>query len=252
MTVRFDDLALTWLGYATLRIAAPDVTIYFDPGRYGVLTGDWAPRTDAVAASHPPASEYDAADGDLVCVTHRHHYDPDGIERVATPGATVLVPEGLNVHGAERTDVRPATLSADVHRVGTEDERLAAGVPTWTVPAYNEPEGPHTRADGTPHHPKGRGCGYLLAVGGTRVFWPGGTDVLPGHEHLDVDVFVPPIGGRVTMDRHEAADLAAALDPGLVLPIHYDTHEVIETDARAFAADVAADGVPVALDGSGD
>jgi len=53
------------------------------------------------------------------------------------------------------------------------------------------------------------------------------------------------------MDRHGAAVLAAALDPDLVVPIHYNTFEALEADSRAFAADVAGRGVPVALDENG-
>jgi L-ascorbate metabolism protein UlaG (beta-lactamase superfamily) len=84
------------------------------------------------------------------------------------------------------------------------------------------------------------------------VFWPGDTDVLEGHDRLDVSLFCPPIGGAFTMDRHEAADLAAALYPDLVCPVHYDTFEAIETNARAFASDVASRGVPVVLDEAGE
>lgn len=250
MSVRIGDLALSWLGYATLRIDAPDATVYLDPGRYGVLTGEWTPESEAAASAHPPARDYRPSDGDLVCVTHRHHYDPDGIERVASPDATVLICDGVDVHATDRTDVRPADLPSDVRRVGTEDEGIAADVPFWTVPAYNDPDGPHTRSDGSPYHPRGIGCGFLLAVGGTRVFWPGDTDVLDGHAELDVDVFCPPIGGSFTMDRRAAADLAAELAPRLTLPIHYNTFGALQTDSRAFAADVAGAGVPVALDES--
>jgi L-ascorbate metabolism protein UlaG (beta-lactamase superfamily) len=52
------------------------------------------------------------------------------------------------------------------------------------------------------------------------------------------------------MDRTEAAGLAVALEPDLVVPVHYGTFDAIETDSRAFAADVASAGVPVALDES--
>ncbi|PSQ48138.1 hydrolase, partial [Halobacteriales archaeon SW_6_65_15] len=45
-----------------------------------------------------------------------------------------------------------------------------------------------------------------------------------------------------------AADLAEAMDPDLVLPVHYNTFEALETDSGAFAADVAGRGVPVVLD----
>jgi len=45
MTIRHNDLAVDWLGYATLRIEGDDSVVYMDPGRYGVLSGEWgAPR----------------------------------------------------------------------------------------------------------------------------------------------------------------------------------------------------------------
>lgn len=248
MTVRIDGLSLTWLGYAGLRIEGTDSVAYLDPGRYGTLTGAWAADSPDAAAAHPPGRDFRPEDGDLVCVTHVHHYDPDGIERVANDGATLVVFAGLDVHDTDRTDVRPADLPYEVRRVGGEAELLAADCPVWTVPAYNEPDGEHCHPDGTPIHPRGFGCGFLLSVDGTRIFWPGDTDVLDGHAELDVDVFCPPIGGSFTMDREAAAGLAADLDPALTLPIHYNTFAALETDDRAFAADVAAAGVPVALD----
>ncbi|MFB6172216.1 MAG: MBL fold metallo-hydrolase [Haloarculaceae archaeon] len=238
MTVRHDGLAASWLGYATLRIESPTATVYVDPGRYGVLSG------------------YDARDGDLVCVTHDHHYDPAGIERVARPDATVVVFDGVNRHRIDRDVARVADLPYAVRRVGQEADVAVEDVVVRTVPAYNEPDGPHTDADGRPFHPEGLGCGFHLTIpspvheDGVRVFWPGDTDVLDGHAELDVSLFCPPIGGAFTMDRREAAALAAAMDPDLVLPIHYDTFEALEADAGAFAADVAGRGVPVVLDES--
>jgi L-ascorbate metabolism protein UlaG (beta-lactamase superfamily) len=51
------------------------------------------------------------------------------------------------------------------------------------------------------------------------------------------------------MDRHEAADMAAAIGPALVLPVHYDTPQIerIDADAEAFKRDVEATGVRVVL-----
>jgi len=183
-------------------------------------------------------------------VTHIHHYDPDGIERVAGEDATLVVFEGIDVADTDRTDARPAELPYEVRTVGTEDEGVVAGRPFWTVQAYNHPGGPHTYRDGTPIHPDGLGCGYLLSIEGTTVFYPGDTDVLDGHGELDVDVFLVPIGGTFTMDRAGAADLAADLDPALVVPVHYNTFESIETDSEALAEELSARGVAVALDES--
>jgi len=248
MTVHHAGIDVEWLGYATLRFAGDDTVVYTDPGRYGVLTGEWEPDTEGVG--HPPARDYRPEDGDIVCLTHVHHYDPEAIERVAAPDATVVAYEGIDDGIADR-DLPPLDdLPFEIRRVGDEAATTVDGVPLWTIPAYNRPDGPHTRPDGTPYHPKGFGCGFLVDVEGVRVCWPGDTDALPGHDHVDVEVFCPPIGPRFTMDRHEAAALAARMGPDLVVPVHYNTFSTLETDSRAFAADVAAAGVPVALDES--
>ncbi|MFB6074205.1 MAG: MBL fold metallo-hydrolase [Haloarculaceae archaeon] len=248
MTVHHDGLTVDWLGYATLRVAGEDATVYFDPGRYGVLDGTWTPGSDRQAGGHPEPQDYRPRDGDVVFVTHVDHYDPDGIRRVASEDATLVVFEGLDVHDTDRTDERPADLEYDLVEVGMEEDLLVADLPVWTVPAYNEPDGPNVDADGTPVHPKGYGCGFVVSVDGTTVFWPGDSDALEGHEELDVSLFCPSISQSFTMDRHSAADLAAAMKPDLVLPIHYNTFDALEADDEAFAADVASRSVPVVLD----
>ena len=248
MAVTHGTVTVEWLGYATVRLEHEGTVVYLDPGRYGVLTGEWDADSESAAGAHPPGKDYRPEDGDLVCLTHTHHYDPDGIERVASPDATVAAFDGINVHSSSRDLTRLASLPYEVVELGLEDEAVLADVPLWTVPAYNDPDGPRTTSDGTPFHPRGTGCGFVLVLGDTRVFWPGDSDVLDGHEQLDVDVFVPPIGGSFTMNRDEAAELAEALAPDLVVPVHYNTFEALETDSRAFAADVASRSIPVALD----
>ncbi len=239
------------MGYATVRIESPDgFVVYLDPGRYGVLSGEWEPPGDADVA-HPEPLDYYGRDGDLVCVTHDHHYDSDAIERVAAADATVAVFEGVDADRIDR-DVAPVeSLPFDVVRVGEEDHLTVGDADVWTVPAYNDPDGPHAPG-GTPTHPRGMGCGFLLSLDGTTAFWPGDSDALSGFERLEVSLFLANIGGSVVMDRHEAADLAETLDPDLVVPVHYNTIDLLTTDSAAFAADVAGRGVPVALDERGD
>ncbi|WP_255190843.1 MBL fold metallo-hydrolase [Natronobeatus ordinarius] len=231
MTARYGAVTVDWLGYATVRIEGrTGAVVYVDPGRYGVL------------------EEYDARDGDLILVSHDHHYDPDGIRRVAHEDALVVVHEAVDADRIDRDVAQPESLPYTVERVRADETFVVGPLDLYTTPAYNEPGGPHTRANGEPYHPEGSGCGYGVTIDGATVFWPGDTDVLPVHEELDVDVFLPPIGGSFTMDRHEAAALAAAMEPGLVLPIHYDTFEALEADDEAFVVDVASRGVPVVLD----
>lgn len=229
MTVQFDGFTIGWLGYATARIEDPDGTVvYTDPGRYGVLDG------------------YTARDGDVVLVTHAHHYEADGIDRVAGSDATVVIHEAVDTRSIER-DVRPISeLPHTVIRVREGDtlDVGATAVHIDVTPAYNI-----SRADGGPvSHPEGMGCGYRFTLGGRSIFWPGDTDVLPAFDTLDVSIFLANIGGSVVMDRHDAADLADEIRPDLVVPIHYDTIDMLEADAQAFVVDVARRSIPVALD----
>jgi len=250
--IRHRDLRVRWLGYATARVDDGETVVYTDPGRYGVVTGDWEPPA-GVDTRHPDGPAYDARDGDVVLVTHDHHYDPDGVRRVAAPDATLVVYEGVDADRAGRPP-SPETLAAeegyDLRRIGEDDRIEAAGVPVRSLPAYNDPDGPQANPDGSVMHPKGSGVGYRFVVGDapTPVFWPGDSDTLPHHDGLDVSLFLANISGSVCMDRHEAAALAERLDPDLVCPIHYDTQSFLAADARAFAADVAGRGVPVVLD----
>ena len=154
-------------------------------------------------------------DGDIVFVTHDDpdHYDPEAV-------AAGLPHEG---------------------------ERTVAGTSVETVPAHNDPDGAHVDDEGEPWHAEGEVVGLLLTVDGTTVYFPSDTDFLPHHESVRADVFLPPVGGHYTMDRHEAADFARSVDPDLTLPVHYDTFEAVETDADAFVDDVTADGRRVEL-----
>jgi len=238
MTVRFEEFTVEWLGYATARLSSDAGPVaYTDPGRYGVLDDYWA------------------RDGDVVVVTHDHHYDPDGIRSVAAADATIVVYDGVDPARIDR-DVEPVDALAadyDVARVGPEDrvdvETPAGAVAVWSVPAHNDPDGPNAAADGSVTHPPGFGCGYLLSLGGRTVFWPGDSDALDGFAELEVSVFLANIGGGgVVSDRVAAADLADAMDPDLVVPIHYDTVDALAADDEAFAGDVASRSIPVALD----
>ncbi|OAQ53793.1 hypothetical protein HTG_05885 [Natrinema mahii] len=220
MSVTYEGLEFERPGHASVRIETDDGTvIYVDP---------WG----EVLAGEP-------ADGDVVVVTHddMDHYDAAAIEAVAGPDATVAAYEAIDT----------GDLAFDVVDLPHEGEATVAGIDVRTVPAYNDPAGDHVDEDGEPFHAEGEVIGLVLSLEGATVFVPSDTDFLPHHESITADVFVPPIGGHFTMDRHEAADFARSVEPELVLPEHYDTFEPIETDAEAFAADLEGDGIRVDL-----
>ena len=220
MSAAFQGLTFDRLGHASVRIETRDGTvIYIDP---------WA----EVLTAEPH-------DGDLVFVTHDDfdHYDPDGIAAVAKPDATIAVYEAVDTSDLDRA---VTSLPYD-GSVTVED------LTVQTVPAHNDPAGSHVDDDGEPFHAEGEGVGLVLTLDETVVFFPSDTDFLPSHARMSVDVFIPPIGGHYTMDRHEAAEFARSVEAELVIPVHYDTFEAIETDVEAFAADLEENGIRVEI-----
>ena len=220
MSVEHDGLTFERLGHASVRIETDDGrVVYVDPWS-DVLGGE-------------------PGDADVVFVTHDDfdHYDPDAIAAVAGEAATVAAYEAIDTEA----------LALDVVDLPLEGEVTVDGVDVETVPAYNDPDGEHVDDDGNPFHADGEVIGLRLDLEGTTVFVPSDTDFLPHHESVTADVFVPPIGGHYTMNRHEAADFARHVEPDLVLPCHYDTFEPIETDAEAFADELEAEGIRVEL-----
>ncbi len=220
MSVEYNGLTFERLGHASVRIETEDGTVvYIDP---------WSDVLDG-----------EPGDGDLVFVTHDDfdHYDPAAIDAVAGPDATVAVYEAVDTSDLDR----------DVVELPHDGTTTVNGVAVESVPAYNDPAGEHVDEDGHPFHAEGEVIGLLLTIEGTTVFFPSDTDYLPHHESITAEVFIPPIGGHYTMDRHEAAEFARSVDPELVLPVHYDTFEPIETDAEAFVEELEGDGISAKL-----
>ena len=199
--------------------------VYTDPGRYGVLDG------------------YDARDGDVVLVTHDHHYDSDGIRRVANDDATVVVYEAVDPSGIDRPVEMLDELPYDLVRTAVDDELMLIDetVTVAVTPAQNLP--PERGS-----HVPGFGCGYRFTVDGTAVYWPGDTDRLEEFDAIETSVLLANIGGGPVMDRHDAAAIAEAVGPDLVVPIHYDTIPMLEADSAAFVVDVACRSIPISLD----
>lgn len=249
MTVHLWNLTLDWLGYATTRIEWTDGPIaYTDPGRYGVLTGEWTPETASLATAHPPARDYRRQDADLVVVTHDHHYDGDGIMRVATEETSVVVFEGVEPERITRDEPPLTDLPGTLIRVEYGDTVQCAGIDVTTIEARTTPSEQGAESS----HPPGFGCGYLLGYNESTVFYPGDSDRLQSHSDLDVDVFLAPIDDEITMGPDGATTLASALAPSLVVPIHYNTFPGLAGNSEAFATGIASRSIPVALDETTD
>jgi L-ascorbate metabolism protein UlaG (beta-lactamase superfamily) len=97
-------------------------------------------------------------------------------------------------------------------------------------------------------------AGILLSVDGKRIYHAGDTALTMDMQLLagEVDVALLPIGDNFTMGPEDAARAAEMIRPEIVIPVHYDTFDVIEQDPEAFRARVGsvAEVVPLAPGGA--
>ncbi|MER3457736.1 MAG: Zn-dependent hydrolase, partial [Chloroflexota bacterium] len=184
---------LHWLGHDSFRIDGPPV-IYIDPWQ---LQG------------RPPQA-------DLVLVSHDHydHCSPGDVNRVRGPKTVVIA----NPSAA-------AKLGRDVRVIRAGETQTIGDVTVEAVPAYNI---------GKRFHPKeAGGVGYIVTVGGTRLYFAGDTDLIPEMDQIRCDIALLPISGTYVMTAEEAARAAGRIQPKIAIPMHYGAGVAgSEADAR--------------------
>ena len=205
---------LHWLGHDSFRLDGPPV-IYFDPWKL------------------PPGSPV----ADVVLVSHDHydHLSPDDVKKVSGPKTVVIA----NPSAAAKLK------GARVIRPG---EKITVGdVTVEAVPAYNVNK---FRSPGVVFHPKtAEHVGYLVTVGGERLYHAGDTDHIPEMSGLKCDVALLPVSGTYVMTADEAAGAAKAIKPGVAVPMHYGDKDVVGSlaDAERFKALCEQAGIKVQI-----
>lgn len=149
------------------------------------------------------------APADLVLVSHDHfdHFSAEDVAKLRGPRTVVAGPPVV----AEKL---PGSVTL---RPGERAE--VAGVSVEAVPAYNVNK---FRAPGQPFHPRSAGhVGYVVTVGGVRLYFAGDTDLVPEMADLRCDVALLPVSGTYVMTLDEALEAARVLAPQVVVPMHY-------------------------------
>lgn len=183
------DIVLTPLVHASVRIDFAGRTIYLDPWSAVALTA--APQSSLIIVTDADAGA--------------HHLDVAAIRTLRAAGGTVVVP------AAGKTAVPDGVVLPN----GTR--RTFGDVTVESIAAYDI-------IPGEPSHPKGDANGYLLTLGGTRVYFAGVTECVPELKALtDIDVAFMPMNLPLGRMKPEAvADCVRAFKPKVVYPYHYD------------------------------
>jgi L-ascorbate metabolism protein UlaG (beta-lactamase superfamily) len=148
-----------------------------------------------------------AKPADLILITDDvgHHLDPRAIARVRKPGAPVVIA----ANGAKQVP--------DGIVMANGETREVAGVRIEAMAAYDV-------TPGESFHPKGEANGYILTLGGTRIYVAGVTECVPevrNARNIDV-VFLAMNVPQARMEPAAAIDCLSAMKPKVVYPYHYD------------------------------
>ena len=86
----------------------------------------------------------------------------------------------------------------------------------------------------------GNPCGFLVTMGGKTLYHPGDTglfyDMKLIGEMNRISVALLPIGDNFTMGIDDAVKATEFLKPEIVIPMHYNTMDVIRQDPKEFEA----------------
>ncbi|RFM26818.1 MBL fold metallo-hydrolase [Deminuibacter soli] len=178
--------------HASLVLTVAGKTIYADPsGGADLFKGLAAP--------------------DVIIITdiHGDHFDPKNMDAVKTASTILVVPQAV-------ADKMPEADKAHMVVVNNDGTTTQAGISIHAIPMYNIPGGPDAK------HPKGRGNGYILGIGGKNIYLSGDTEGIPEMRALkNIDVAFVCMNLPYTMDVPHAADAVLAFKPAIVYPYHY-------------------------------
>ncbi len=184
---KFGDVDITTFVHSSIQIEHAGTVIQVDPWSVADLS--------------------QAKPADLILITDDvgHHLDVKAIARLRKPGAPVViaangqkqVPDGIIMNNGE--------------------SKQFAGVRVEAIGAYDI-------KPGDPYHPKGEANGYLITVGGKRIYVVGVTECVPEVKAVkNVDVAFFPLNLPLArMEPAAAIDCISAMAPKVVYPYHYD------------------------------
>lgn len=170
---------------------------------------------------------------DLVLISHSHtdHFSTTKLDALRTVSTVMVAPQAVynSMTAAQKTVTTVLGYSNSVTLIGI---RIDA------VPAYNPT-----------YHPFGTGNGYILTVGGKRIYMSGDTGAIAEmRAFANIDVAFLCMNLPYTMTPQDANTQVRAFRPKVVYPYHYRDSNNAATNAAFFKQLVGTDaGIEVRL-----
>jgi L-ascorbate metabolism protein UlaG (beta-lactamase superfamily) len=205
-------LTVTYLGHSCFTITDGKYRLIIDP----FLSGN--PK----ATTSP-----DDVEVDYILVTHGHGDHWGDTEKIAKKNdATVIGPNEVAVYAHKK-----GLKAHNMHIGGGHDFPFGRVKLTIAHHGFSDSESDFD-IGGSP-------CGFIITMDGKRIYHAGDTGLfmdmqLIGEEGLDLAML--PIGDNFTMGIDDAVRAVDFLKPARVIPMHYNTFDLIKADPEEFKA----------------
>lgn len=229
LNARLLALSLVWLTLAACASSEPILAPPTEPP----ISGDAIPTSQGDLIVHPlehatfvmqwdgkmiyvdPVGGSESFEGlpapDVIFVTdiHGDHLNAETLTAIVRPETVIVAPQAVR-------DALPATLQSATQVLANGATMTVEGISVEAIPMYN------ITPERLQYHEKGRGNGYVLTMGGKRVYIAGDTEDIPEMRQLrDIDVAFIPMNLPYTMTVNQAADAVREFKPKIVYPYHF-------------------------------
>lgn len=196
---------LFWIGHASFYIKEHHTQISTEP----FITAQ--PHDYTVFIDPFNISDSIKEKADLILITHAHfdHWSMKDIDKVSKSSTKMIIPPLCN--GSERYK------GVEIAKPGFKMSIASADLLISAIPAYN------LKSERLQFHPRSNDwVGYIIEVGGLKIYHAGDTDFIPEMRALrHIDVAILPMGGTYTMGVDEFIEAAKAIKAKHVVPVHY-------------------------------
>ncbi len=210
------SVKVIWLGHAAIQIEAAGKTLLIDP----YLSGN--------AKAAAKANEVKA---DYILVSHGHGDHVGDAMAIARRTGAELIANYEIASWAEAKGLK----NVHAQHIGG-GHAYPFGRVKLTI-AHHGSQLPDGSNGGSP-------AGFLLSLEGKKIYAAQDTGLfydmrLIGEEGIDLALL--PIGDNFTMGPDDSIRAIKLIEPKAVIPIHYNTYDLLEQDAGAWAQRVAAE-----------
>ncbi|MDY7394165.1 MBL fold metallo-hydrolase [Aureibaculum sp. 2210JD6-5] len=214
LTIIF-SLLLSAIGFAQLvpadTIKSNEGNIIIQPITHGTLVLQWNNTTIYVDPYGGAELFKGIAPPDLILITdiHGDHTNLETLKGLDLEKAKFIVPAAV-------AEMLKPDYADQLEIINNGEMSVQGDIFINAIPMYNLPE------DETSRHPKGRGNGYFLNLGGKAIYISGDTEDIKEMRGLkDIDIAFVCMNLPYTMDINQAADAVLEFKPKVVYPYHY-------------------------------